>query len=146
MYILSARDSGKDNGCIIDAAVQAARDPDRIAICVQKENLTREMIEKSGQFNLSVLTEDAPFEIFRHFGLQSGRDIDKFADLPGTRRSTNGLLYVTQNTNALISCKVISATDLGSHTMFIGEVTESIVLSQKPSCTYAHYRSAVKPQ
>ena len=146
MYVLSARESDKDNGCIVDAAAQVANEPTRLAISVQKENLTGEMIRHTGLFNLSVLTEDAPFRTFQHFGMQSGRDTDKFAELSSVKRSSNGLLYLTENTNALISCKVISSTDLGSHTLFIGEVTESKVLSQKPSCTYAHYQKVIKPQ
>lgn len=109
-------------------------------------NLTREMIEKSGVFNVSVLTESVPFETIRHFGMQSGRDTDKFAGIDGLKRSHNGLLYVTQNTNAMFSCKVLSKQDLGSHMMFVGEVTESKVLSDGPSCTYAYYHKAIKPK
>ena len=115
-------------------------------ISCQKGNLTREMIEKSGVFNVSVLTEDVPFETIRHFGMQSGRDTDKFAGFTATKRSHNGLLYVTENTNAMFSCKVVEKLDLGSHMMFIGEITESKVLGSGPSCTYAHYHKAIKPK
>ena len=141
LYVLTARDA-KDNGCIIDAAAQVARDPDRIAISVQMGNHTREMIEKTGVFNLSVLTETVPLETIRHFGMQSGRDVDKFQDFTATARSHNGLLYVTENTNAMISCKVLSKTDLGSHMLFVGEVTESKVLGNDQSITYAQYRNS----
>lgn len=118
--------------------------PTRIAVSVQRDNLTREMIERTGQFNLSVLTENVPFETIRHFGMQSGRDVNKLDSYADAKRSSNGLLYITKNTNALISCKVISHQDLGSHTLFIGEVTESKVLSSAPSCTYAYYHKAIK--
>ena len=93
-----------------------------------------------------MLTEDAPFETIRHFGMQSGRDVDKFADFKAAKRSQNGILYVTENTNAMFSCKVLERLDLGSHMMFIGEVTESKVLGRDPSCTYAHYHKAIKPK
>ena len=139
LYVLTAGDA-RDNGCIIDAAAQVARDPDRIAISVQMGNYTREIIEKTGVFNLSVLTQDVPKEVIQRFGMQSGRDVDKFQDFSAVARSHNGLLYVTENTNAMISCKVISKSDLGSHMLFIGEVTESKVLSSAPSITYADYR------
>ena len=109
-------------------------------------NLTREMIENTGIFNVSVLTENVPFETIRHFGMQSGRDLDKFKEFTGVKRSYNGLLYVAENTNAMFSCKVISKQDLGSHMMFVGEVTESRVLSDAPSCTYAYYHKAIKPK
>jgi len=112
---------------------------------MQKGNLTREMIEKSGKFNVSVLTEDVPFETIRHFGMQSGRDVEKFTNYP-TKRSHNGLVYLTQQVNAMFSCKVLQKTDLGSHVLIVGEVTESKVLSDKLSCTYAHYHKAIKPK
>ena len=120
--------------------------PNKLAISVQKGNLTREMIENTGVFNVSVLTEAVPFETIRHFGMQSGRDTDKFADFSAVKRSHNGLLYVTENTNAMFSCKVLSKQDLGSHMLFVGEVTESKVLSSGPSCTYAYYHKAIKPK
>ena len=113
---------------------------------VQKGNLTREIIENSGKFNVSVLTESVPFETIRHFGMQSGRDTDKFNGSYKTGRSHNGLLYLTENTNAMFSCKVLSKQDLGSHMLFIGEVTESKVLNHDPSCTYAYYHKAIKPK
>ena len=142
--MLTARDSDKDNGCITDATMQVADTPSRIAISVQKGNLTREMIEKTGVFNLSVLTDDVPFETIRHFGMQSGRDTDKFEAFSAVKRSYNGLYYVTEHTNAMFSCKVVQTTDLGSHVLFIGEVTESKVLGDGESCTYAYYHKAIK--
>ncbi len=141
--MLTARDE-KDNGCICNTAVQVASEPLRLMISVQMGNLTRELIEKTGQFNVSVLTEDVPFETIRHFGMQSGRDVDKFAEFSGVKRSHNGLYYLTENCNAMFSCKVLSKQDLGSHMMFIGEVTEARALSKVPSCTYAHYHKAIK--
>ena len=123
-----------------------ASEPTRIAISCQMGNLTREMIEKTGQFNVSVLTEEVPFETIRRFGMQSGRDVDKFEQFPGLRRSCNGLYYLSEHANALFSCKVVSKQDLGSHMLFIGEVTEAKVLGKAPSCTYAHYHKAIKPK
>ena len=146
LFVLSARDQDKDNGCICNTAVQVASDPLRLMVSVQTGNLTREMIENSGMFNVSVLTEDVPFETIRHFGMQSGRDVDKFASFPAVARSHNGLYHLTENVNAVFSCKVVEKKDLGSHMMFIGQVTEAKVLGKKPSCTYAHYHKAIKPK
>ena len=136
----------KDNGCITNTAVQVASEPTRLAVSVQMENLTREIIESTGKFNVSVLTENTPFETIRHFGMQSGREVDKFAAFDAVKRSRNGLLYVTENTNAMFSCRVKEKINLGSHMMFIGEVTESKVLGSGTSCTYAHYHKAIKPK
>ena len=144
--MLTAEEDGRDNGCIVNTAVQVASLPTRLMVSVQKGNLTREMVEKSRKFNVSVLTEDVPFETIRHFGMQSGRNVDKFADFVGFERSENGLIYLTEHTNALFSCEVVEKLDLGSHMMFIGEVTESRKLGNGASCTYAHYHKAIKPK
>ena len=108
-----------------------ANAPTRLAVSVQNGNYTREIIEKTGIFNVSILTQDIPFAVIRHFGMQSGTDTDKFPSFPAAR-SKNGLLYLTQTANALLSCKVVDKKDLGSHTLFIGELTESKVLSLTP--------------
>ena len=144
--MLTVRESEKDNGCIANTCFQVAEKPDKLAISVQVGNLTREIIERTGQFNVSVLTENVPFETIRYFGMQSGRDTDKFDGTYAAKRSQNGLYYLTENTCAMFSCKVLERIELGSHVMFIGEVTESKVLSQDTPCTYAHYHKAIKPK
>ncbi len=118
----------------------------RLAISVQAGNYTREIIEKSGVFNLSVLTQDVPFEVIRHFGMQSGRDLDKFQDFSAAERTENGLYCLTEHVNAVFSCKVLSRQDLGSHVLFIGEVTQARAVNSAPSCTYAYYHSHIKPK
>ena len=143
--MLTAKDE-KDNGCIINTCAQVASDPTRLMISCQAENLTREMIQRTGVFNVSILTEDVPFETIRHFGMQTGREVDKFAGFPAVKRSHNGLYYLTEQVNSMFSCKVVEQKDLGSHVMFIGEVTESKVLGKGASCTYAHYHKAIKPK
>lgn len=145
LFVLTARGE-RDNGSIVNTAVQVGSNPTRIAVSSQMGNLTREIIQKTGKFNVSVLAETVPFETIRHFGMQSGRDGDKFADFTGAARSANGLLYLTEHTNAMFSCQVRERVDLGSHMMFIGEVTESKVLGNDPSCTYAHYHKEIKPK
>lgn len=146
LFVITARESDKDNGCIANTAVQVGANPTRIAISVQMGNLNRELIERTGKFNVSVLTEDTPFETIRHFGMQSGRDLNKFADFKSVERSHNGLYYLTEYVNAMFSCEVKEKLDLGSHMLFIGEVTESKVLGTGPSCTYAHYHKAIRPK
>ena len=145
MHVITALDE-KDNGCIANTCFQVASDPIRLAISMQMGNLTREIIESTGKFNVSVLTEDVPFETIRHFGMQTGREVDKFADFVGFERSHNGLVYLTDHTNAMFSCEVKEKTNLGSHMMFIGEVTEAKVLGEGASCTYAHYHKAIRPK
>ena len=145
MHVITARED-QDNGCIANTCVQVASSPDHLVISMQMGNLTREMIERTGKFNVSVLTEDVPFETIRHFGMQTGREVNKFENFTAVKRSHNGLYYLTENCNAMFSCKVVEKKNLGSHMTFIGEVTESKVLSKNPSCTYSHYHKAIKPK
>ena len=143
--MLTAKED-QDNGCIINTAVQVANNPTRIAISCQSENLTKEIIERTGKFNVSVLTDDVSFDTIKHFGMQTGREVDKFQNFAAVKRSHNGLYYLTENCNAMFSCKIKEKKDLGSRMLFIGEVTESKVLSKGASCTYAHYHKAIKPK
>lgn len=144
VYLLTAREGNRDNGCIINTAVQVASDPIRISVAVIRSNLTCDMIARTGIFNLSVLTREAEMGLIKRFGMQSGRDTDKFAGFADVRRSENGLYYLTKQTNAFLSLKVASAQDLGSHTLFIGELTNAEALSDGPSCTYAYYQDVIK--
>ena len=144
VYLLSAKDGAKDNACIINTAVQVANNPTRISVAVIKGNLTHDMIARTGMFNLSAISEDAEFSLFQRFGMQSGRTADKFEGFDDVSRSENGLYYLTKWANAFMSLKVLEAHDLGSHTLFVGELVDGEVLSDAPSCTYAHYQNVIK--
>ena len=146
LFLLTAKENGKDNGCIINTAIQVANNPTRISIAVLKGNHTHDMIMNTGIFNVSSITTEADFELFKRFGMQSGRDVDKFADFADINRSENGLLYLTKAANMYMSCKVTEHFDLGSHTLFIAELTDGVVLSDAPSCTYGFYQSDIKPK
>lgn len=144
LFVLTTREGEKDNGCIINTAIQAASAPNQMSICVNKLNYTHDMIWRTGKFTLSILSEDAPFQLFQHFGFQSGQDTNKFSDFFECRRGTNGIYYITKGTNAFISVTVNQTVNLGSHTMFIGEITDMEVLSEAPSATYAYYHAHIK--
>jgi len=146
LFVLTAKDGERDNGCIVNTVTQITNTPKRISVAVNKQNLTHDMILKTGVFNVSVLTEEAKFSVFERFGLQSGKTADKFAGFESAARSANGLYYVTEGVNALLSCKVISATDYGSHTLFVADLTEAKKLSAAPSVTYEYYRKNIKPK
>ncbi len=146
LFVLTARDGKKDNGCIINTAVQLTSSPCRIAITVNKQNYTHDMIMRTDAFNLSVLSEEAPFKVFEHFGFQSGKTVDKFADCDSENRMGNGILYVPKYTNAVISAAVVATVDCGTHTMFIADVCQTKILSDVPSMTYQYYFDNVKPK
>ena len=146
LFVLTASLDGKDSGCIINTAGQVTTNPNRISIAVNKANFTHDLVKKSGKFNVSILSEQADFEIFKHFGFQSGREVDKFAGYSACKRSENGLFYITEGTNAYISATVEQTIDLGSHTLFIAAVDDMEVLADVPSATYAYYQSSIKPK
>lgn len=144
VYLLTAREGDKDNACIINTAVQVANDPVCISLAVIKNNLTCDMIAHTGICNLSPLTEDAEFSLFQRFGMQSGRTVDKFNGFSSVARSENGLLYLTDQSNAYLSLKIVSSLDMGSHMLFIGQLTDGEVLSPAPTASYAYYQSVIK--
>jgi len=145
LYVLTASYGGKDNGCIINVVAQLTSSPMRMMITVNKNNLTHDMILKSGYFNVSLLTEETPMKVIQHFGFQSGKDVNKFEKCDNVKRAENGIYYIPKYTNAYISGKVMYAKDLGTHTLFIAEITEAVKLGDAPSLTYAYYQNNIKP-
>ena len=105
LFVLTAKDGEKDNGCIVNTAIQAASSPNQLSVCVNKANFTTSMIEKTGQFNVSVISQRASFDLFKHFGFQSGKDVNKFESFTQCKRSANGIFYITEGTNAYFSVK-----------------------------------------
>ncbi len=146
LFVLTANENGKDNGCIINTAMQLTSDPQRISIAVNKANATHDMIMNTRKFTVSVISEEADFELFKHFGFQSGKTVDKFAGFKDCSRGFNGCNYITRGTNGYIAGWVEQTIDLGSHTLFIAMVTDMEVLSPAASATYTYYQQNIKPQ
>lgn len=144
LFLLIAKDGEQDNCCIVNTVMQITSKPLTLCVSVNKANLTHDMIAKTGVFNVSTMTESTPLYIFKRFGYKSGRNTDKFDGFWDCERSANGLYYLTENTNAMFSCKVIAAQDCGTHTVFFGEVTESKVISKDKSVTYSYYNARIK--
>ena len=144
LFVLTTRENDKDNGCIVNTVTQVTTSPNRILVAVNKKNYTHDMILRTGEFNVSILTEHTSFDTFKHWGFQSGADIDKALGIP-FKRSANQIIYLTEETNAYLSANVVSATDLGTHTLFLADVTEAEVLSNEPSVTYSYYQQHIKP-
>ena len=114
LFILTAKDGEKDNGCIVNTVTQVTSEPNRIAVAVNKQNYTHDMIVKTGVFNVSVLTESSKFATYKHWGFQSGADTDKL-EAVSFKRAENGVVYIAEETIALICAKVIETIDLGTH-------------------------------
>ena len=146
LFVITTKDDDCDNGCISNTVAQVTTQPNRISVALNKGNFTTELIQRSKRFTASILSERADFELFKHFGFQSGRDVNKFADFSDCRRVSNGTFAITRGTNAFLSADVEQAIDLGTHMLFIGLVTEMETLSDVPSATYNYYQANIKPK
>ena len=142
---MTAREK-KDNGCIVNTVMQITSNPERIVVAVNKGNETCRMITETKEFNVSVLTTETSFELFRRFGFQSGREVDKFADYQEMKRAENGIYYITENTNAYLSAKVTEMIDCDSHIMFIAEVVDGAILGNADTVSYDYYQKNIKPK
>lgn len=145
LYVITSNDGEKDNGLIVNTVTQVTNVPNRIAVTINKENYSHHVIQQTGIMNVNCLSVDAPFKVFETFGFRSGRNTDKFADCKPIR-TDNGLLMLPHYINAMMSLKVVQYVDLGTHGMFICEVTESRVVSDAETMTYSYYHANVKPQ
>jgi flavin reductase (DIM6/NTAB) family NADH-FMN oxidoreductase RutF len=139
MYIVTARAGGRANGQIANAVFQVTAEPPRIAAAINKDNLTHELIHAGGWYGLTVLAESTPMELIGAFGFHSGRELDKLAQT--TFRDGAHCPLVTAHAISVSEARVIQEIDVGSHTLFIGEVAGAEVLSQAPALTYAGYHA-----
>ena len=150
LFLLTSKAEGRDNGCIVNTAIQSASEPRQVSVSCVKGSCTQEMIDASGVFAVSVLAESTPAEFFDHFGMQSGHDVDKFQEsasveiLGGEPARCEGGLVYERTANAYFSCKVVAREDLGSHVMYSAQVVEAKRLSDEPSITYDYYRRVTK--
>ncbi len=151
VFMLATKQEGKVNGCITNTCMQVANSPTRVAISCINANYTCELIKQSGVFALTLLDETCDFDTIKHFGMQSGRDVDKFSssgpfDLSKLPVDINQIPYLKEHACSVISCKVLESNDLGSHTLFIAEIVDAVLLNDKKPLTYADYQNRVKPR
>ena len=145
LYVVTSNDGKKDNGCIVNAVTQVTSSPNRIAVCINKQNYSHHVIKQNGIIIVNCLLVEAPFSVFENFGFQSGRNTDKFADCEPLH-SDNGLVFLPKYINSFMSLKVEEYVDLDTHGMFICSVTEARVITDKETMTYTYYQNNVKPK
>jgi rubrerythrin len=145
VFILGTKSGDKINACVTNTCMQVANEPTRIAISSISTNLTCSMIKESGVFALSILDKTTAFETIKRFGYQSGRNVNKFDGFSYSLDAA-GCPYPNSQICALISAKVISSQDLGTHTLFIAEVTDAKIMSKEEPITYAYYQNVIKPK
>ncbi len=143
LYIVTSRKEDRLNGQIVNTVIQVTSEPPRVAVIINKKNLTHEYISQSRLFGVSVLEEAAPLTFFGPFGFRSGRDYDKLSKVQ-FKEGTTGCPLVTQYALSLIEAKVINQIDVSTHTVFIGDVVSSEVLKEGTPLTYHYYREKLK--
>lgn len=142
LYLVTASHEGKENGCIINTACQVTNTPNQVAVTVNKENLTCQLIEKSGHFAVNVLTEDAHMEFIGRMGFKSGRDIEKFAGMEVTPSLYGDpMLLTSREVSAVLTCKVTGKLDVGTHIIFVGLLTDAVKTGFGTPMTYAYYHA-----
>jgi rubrerythrin len=149
LFVLSAKDGDKDNACIINTVTQVTAAPvskDRISIAVNKSNFTHDIIAKTKKFTASIISEAATFDLFKRFGFQSGKTVNKFADFDKVQRTANGTLAITEGTNSFISANVIQQVELDTHSIFIADIVDMEKFNNIPSATYNFYQANIKPK
>ncbi len=139
MYIVGTAHGGRMGGQLVNALVQVTAEPVQIVMSLNKQNLTRELLERSGVFSVSVLGQDAPMEFLGKWGFKSGREVDKFAGA-SYRLGRSGAPILLDHAVAYLEGEVRARLEAGTHVVFLGEVTEAETLSDGEPMSYAYYR------
>lgn len=142
LYVVSSTDGKKGNGQIANAVFQITNTPLQVAVSINKENYTHELISTSKKVSISVLGENCPFKFVGRFGFKSGRDIDKL----------NGLDLIYENDTPIVRDyavsylvgEVVSSADLGTHTVFFTQINNGDVLNDIQPMTYEYYHKVLK--
>jgi len=138
LYVIGSRKGDRLNGQIANTVFQVTSEPPTVAVSINKQNLTHEFISESGVFTASILSQDTPLSFIGHFGFKSGRDVDKLKDV-NYKPGETGAPVVMDHSLAYIEARVTNQVDVGTHTIFIGELVEADVLGEGEPMTYAYY-------
>jgi ferric-chelate reductase [NAD(P)H] len=143
LYIVTSRDGDRLNGQIVNTVIQVTSDPPRVAVIINKKNLTHDFISSSGVFGVSVLDDTATMTFIGPFGFRSGREVNKFEKV-SFKKGVTGVPLVSEHSLSLLEVKVFDCIDLGTHSIFIGDVVFSEVLKTGQPLTYHFYHEVLK--
>jgi flavin reductase (DIM6/NTAB) family NADH-FMN oxidoreductase RutF len=138
LYVVASEKQGKLNAQIANTVMQVTSEPPAIAVCINKQNLTHEFITESKVFTASILSQDTPLSFIGHFGFKSGREVDKLKDVNYKLGEAKAPI-VLDHSIAYLEAKVINQVDVGTHTIFVGELVGADVLGEGEPMTYAYY-------
>lgn len=142
MYIISSADGGKSAGCIANTLVQITSENPIFVVSINKKNFTYETIMKSKKFSVSILSEETNPEIIGKFGFFSSRDTDKFGGF--AHDFSKAVPYIAEHTCGVMLFDVVSATDMETHAVIFGRLTETIAGADSAPMTYSYYHTALK--
>lgn len=145
LYALTVNDGKKDNALIVNTVTQLTSTPNRVAVAVNKQNYSHDVMCDTGVMNINCLAENTPFSVFQQFGFQSGRNTDKFKG-ESLEHSENGLVILPKYSNAYISLQTDQYIDVDTHGLFICKVTDAKIINDTPTMTYTYYQKNVKPK
>ncbi len=138
LYIVTSKKGEKLNGQIANTVFQITSEPPTVAVSINKKNLTWEYIKDSGVFAVSVICQDAPLSFIGQFGFKTGRDVDKLSGI-NHKVGQTGAPIILDNTTSYLEVKVTNEMDIGTHTIFVGEIVDGDILNEKPCMTYEYY-------
>ncbi len=123
VMVTCKKEGEKANIITIAWAGTISSTPPMVSISVRPERYSHDIIKETGEFVINLVTEELTFAT-DYCGVKSGRDIDKFKEMnlhecPGMSVKTPGIAESPVN----IECKVTQMIPLGSHDMFLAEVT-----------------------
>ncbi len=139
VYVVCSRQGDRFNGQIANTLFQITSEPPTVAVSINKKNLTHEFISGSKVFTASVLCQDTPLPFIGRFGFKSGRDTNKL-DGVQYKVGITGAPIVLENAVSYVEANVISTIDVGTHTIFIGQIIDAEVVSDKLCMTYDYYQ------
>ena len=143
LYIVTSVDGARKNGLIVNTAFQVSANPAKVAVCVCKQSFTHEIISNSNVFALMPLEQETPMVFIGNFGFRTGRNFDKFAKV-SFEVGTTGAPVVREHTLSCVEVRVIQTLDVGTHTLFVGDVVAGQFFKQATPLTYAYYHNVIK--
>ena len=138
MYIITSTDGDRINGQFANTAFQTTSEPPTIAISINRQNYTHEIISKGGVFAVTILEKEAPIKLIGQFGFKSGRDGNKFENIKYDLKSTKCPI-ILEHSIGYMEAKVINRLDVGTHTIFVGEIVAAEMFADIEPMTYAYY-------
>lgn len=141
LYIVGAMDGDRPVGCVINTCFQVTAENPILAISMNKNNYTLEVIKKTKKFSLSILDEQTDPTIIGTFGFQSSRTADKYADYG--YKMFGDVPVVNGKFASRLSLELLGMADNETHMVVFARLVDTIKEEGTPM-TYSYYHKVVK--